>query len=202
MRITRVNQQEHTLQAEIPTLGGSPNIVDFQKQGTHQADDRGLVWENPDDLGSALDFSVEPLKHVRRMDPSPMFNRESFVSQHIRFRIQQDCCWLGVDGVDLLHQLMKWVCSALAAGLVEDQTNCVGHSLLILVWDPGQQIADEMHSTALPACSSEDLTDRLLQSFVGITDDQLNVFEPTFGQQTQEGQPEGLLFTATQRVMH
>jgi len=47
MRFTMVNQQLHTLKAEIPSLGRSPIIIDFHEQRTNQADDRGLIGENP-----------------------------------------------------------------------------------------------------------------------------------------------------------
>ena len=71
--------------------------------------------------------------------------------------------------------------------IVQDQADGIGHDLLVLVGHPGQQIAHETHSTALPAGHGEDLTDGILQPFMSVTDDQVNPFEPTLQLRAQEG---------------
>ena len=68
-----VDQQLHTLQTEVPALGGSPVIIGFHQQGAHQAEDCILVWKDTDDFSSAVDFSIEPLDQVDGMNAAPVF---------------------------------------------------------------------------------------------------------------------------------
>jgi hypothetical protein len=47
-----------------------------EQYGADQTSDRGIVWEDPDDAGVALDFLVDPLEQVVAADPSPVLIME------------------------------------------------------------------------------------------------------------------------------
>ena len=41
-----------------------PLVIEFEQHGTDEADDRGLVGEDADDIGAALDLLVDALDRV------------------------------------------------------------------------------------------------------------------------------------------
>src|SRR5918998_1708949 len=49
-----------------------PLVGLLQHQGTDEADDGLIVWEDADHVGAALDLLVDPLERVRRRDLGPV----------------------------------------------------------------------------------------------------------------------------------
>src|SRR4051794_14211282 len=47
---------------EVAAVGDLPLVVHVGEHGADEADHGGLVGENPDDAGAALDFLVHPLQ--------------------------------------------------------------------------------------------------------------------------------------------
>ena len=73
----------------MPELGSSLIVIDFNKQGTHHTGHYRPVLKNINDLGSAFDILVKPIKQVDRVDPEPISNSEGIVSHNIGLRLQQ-----------------------------------------------------------------------------------------------------------------
>lgn len=62
--------REHPLALQLPVL------ILPEQYGADQTSDCGIVWEDPDDAGVALDFLVDPLEQVVAADPSPVLIME------------------------------------------------------------------------------------------------------------------------------
>lgn len=46
----------------------NPVLVDFDRQRPNESQGALLVWKDADDLGSAFEFLIEPLEHVRALE--------------------------------------------------------------------------------------------------------------------------------------
>jgi hypothetical protein len=62
-------------QSHVAGALDGPFIVLFQENRSDQSGDGGLVGEDPDDLGAALDLAVEALDRVCAVDLDPMLIR-------------------------------------------------------------------------------------------------------------------------------
>ena len=60
-----------------------PLVVLLEQDGADEADDGGLVGEDADDLGAALDLAVEALERVGRVQLGPVRRREGHVGEHV-----------------------------------------------------------------------------------------------------------------------
>jgi hypothetical protein len=58
------------LQAEVAPAD-RPLVVLLEQQGANQADDRGIVREDPDHIGAPLDLADQTLEGIGRADPGP-----------------------------------------------------------------------------------------------------------------------------------
>jgi hypothetical protein len=67
---------------EAPALE-LPFLLLLQQLAAHQAGDRGVIGEDTDDIGAALDLLVEPLERVGAPDLAPVLLREVEEGQHV-----------------------------------------------------------------------------------------------------------------------
>jgi hypothetical protein len=73
----------HRSNAEVATVRDLPFVVLFGEQGPDEAQERGPVREDADDVGPPLDLLVEPLEWVRRVEPAPVLRWEMEVGKQI-----------------------------------------------------------------------------------------------------------------------
>ena len=59
-----IAQGSDGFQCHVSGALNGPFVVLLEEQGADEADDGGLVREDPDDIAAALDFAVEPLERV------------------------------------------------------------------------------------------------------------------------------------------
>ena len=76
----------HGFFGEVAAFGDGPLVVLVQQDGADEADHGGVVGEDADDVGAALDLFVDPLERVRRGDLAPVRPRERGVSEHVGSR--------------------------------------------------------------------------------------------------------------------
>jgi hypothetical protein len=58
-------------------------VIGLDRQHGDQPDQRGVVGEDPDDVGAPGDLAVEALKRIRRSDLGPVLGREGVEGQHV-----------------------------------------------------------------------------------------------------------------------
>ena len=79
---------------------------------------------------------------------------------------------------------------------VEDGANQSGQETVLVAAGVAQAVAQEVHGAALPR-RAQDLSDRILQAFVGVGDDQLHTDQPARDERAHEVGPERLGFGLT-----
>ena len=87
MQRLRIQQRFHRLLIEV-SAANLPIIGDLHLHRTYQADDRGLVGEDPHHIGPPLDLLVEPLQGVGGIDPRSVLRWRGHLSQNEFFRIR------------------------------------------------------------------------------------------------------------------
>lgn len=71
-----------SFQAHVAPLH-RPFVVLLEQDGTDQANDRGLVGEDPDHIGAALDLPVQPFQWIGAVDLGTMLLGECCLCKHI-----------------------------------------------------------------------------------------------------------------------
>ena len=69
-------QVGHQLLGEDAATLQLPHLLLLQQQGSHLADNRGIVGEDPDDTGRVFYFLIEPLHCFGAPDLAPMIGWE------------------------------------------------------------------------------------------------------------------------------
>ena len=145
-----------------------PFLLLLQQLASHQPCDRGVVGEDADHVGAALDLLVEALERVGAPDLAPVLLGEVQERQHI------------VTG-GLHHRHGGWellaqhrgdplpVGAHLIGGLNhEHRFHCGCHHVLAGLGHVGEQVAQEVHSAPLPGAALEHPLDRLPSAQVGV----------------------------------
>ena len=73
----------HGLKCQVPGALDGPFVILFEQQCADETDDGFVVRKDADDLGASLDFAVETLDWIRRMQLCPVFFREGHVGEHM-----------------------------------------------------------------------------------------------------------------------
>jgi len=190
-----VVQLGHRLLREDATALQLPLLLLLQQQAPHQADDRGVVGEDPDDAGAAFDLLVQTLQGVGAPDLAPVFGWEAAKCQHVFPGLGHQCGGggelLGEHGDHLIPLLLH---SRLVL-LDEHRTQGGSDHVPAGFWHFDQQVAGEMDPAALPPAALEAAGDRLLEAGMGVADHQLHPCQPPLPEVPQEGGPEGLVLT-------
>jgi hypothetical protein len=82
-------------------------VLLFQQNGSNQSYHRIAIGENPDDIGTAPNFAIQPLQRIRRVDPLPMHFRKRHLRQHIFFRFLQDLHRFRKTSGQFVHYMLK-----------------------------------------------------------------------------------------------
>jgi len=70
VRLQGLVDEGHGFFGEVAAFGDGPFVVLLQQDGAGEADDGGVVGEDADYVGAALQLIVDPLEWVRRGDLS------------------------------------------------------------------------------------------------------------------------------------
>ena len=168
-----------------------PFIVLFEQDGADEAGDCGLVWEDADDLGAALDLAVEPLQRIGAVDLGPVILGKAHEGEDIGFGFVHQCGELGHLGPELIGDLAPLGSGHLGILLGEGGGDEGGDDAAALLAGMGQDIAHEVYPAALPG-RMQHLGDRCLQPLMRIRDHQLDAAQAAPRQRAQEVGPEGL----------
>jgi len=80
-------------------------VIGLDREHRHQPDQRGVVGEDPDDVGAPGDLAVEALKRIRRSDLRPVLGREGVERQHVGLGVLEQRCHLGQPTLELLDSI-------------------------------------------------------------------------------------------------
>jgi hypothetical protein len=97
----------------------------------------------------------------------------------------------GNRGLELVGDLVELVAHGDSVGLRPGRADRGEDHLGAALGDPGQNVAQEVDSAALPGGGEQDRPDRSLQALVGVADDEAHAAEPSRSKAAQEGRPEG-----------
>jgi hypothetical protein len=185
----------HALGGEHAPALQLPVLVLLQQHRPHQAGDGGVVGEDADDAGAALDFFIDPLQQVGAPYLSPMVLGEVAECQHVV------ACGLHDrhSGGELLAQHLgaPLPVGAHLVGCLDHKHRFHGrrHHVLASLRDVGQEVAQEVHPAPLPGAALEHPLDRRRQSRVGVRDHQLDANKAPLSEGGDELRPEGLSLT-------
>ena len=84
-----VAQWGHGFKGHVACPLDGPFVALFHEDGADEAGDRGLVGEDANDVGAALDLAVEAFDGVGAVELRPVLLGEGHIGQHIGFGIVQ-----------------------------------------------------------------------------------------------------------------
>jgi len=58
-------------------------VIGFDGEHRDEPDQRGVVGDDPDDVGAPSDLAVEALKRIRRSDLGPVLRRKRVEREHV-----------------------------------------------------------------------------------------------------------------------
>jgi hypothetical protein len=151
--------------------GRSIHVVLFEQDSADQADDGVVVWEDADDLGAALDFAIDALDRVGRVQLDAMLPGESHVGQHVGLGLVHDGGELGHLGADLVGDGAPLAAGSLGSLLREGSGDEGAGDPPPALAGMGQDIAHEVHAAALPG-GAQHLGDGGLDALMGVRDHQ------------------------------
>ena len=184
-------EQGHGGLGEVAPVGDLPFVVGFDQDGAGEAEQRGGVGEDADDVGAALDLLVHPLERVGGPDLAPVRGREGGEGEQVvaGARASSSRPW-GAAGRawSAITSNCSWTWAAsgwakmvrIAAATISPEP--FGHR--------GQHVAHEVDPAALPGRAEQHAADRGLQALVGVGDHQLHSVQAAGLQRAQERGPE------------
>jgi hypothetical protein len=162
----------HGFLGEVAAFADGPVVVLFEQDGANQADRRGVVGEDPDDVRAALDLLVDPLERVCRGDLAPVGARERGVGGHVGLGIFEEFGGLGELRLEQPDDVTQLSSGPGGVGLSEDRAHGRGEHLLGRGGHGAEQVPHAMNLAALPAGPVEHPGNRGLQPGMGVGDDQ------------------------------
>ena len=153
----------------LATRGRSIHVVLLEQDRPDQAGDRGLVGEDADHLGAALDLAVDALQRIGRVDLGPVLLGEAHVGEHVLLGFIKQCGELGQLGPDLVGDLAPLGLGGVGMVLGEGGGDERRHHAPAALAGMGEGVAHEVHPAALPA-GAEHAGDRSLDALMGIRD--------------------------------
>ena len=167
-----------------------PLVVLLEQDGADQADDGGLVGEDADDVGAALDLAVEPLERVGGVQLGPVLGREGHVGEHVGLALVHQGGELGPARPELVGDVAPGLAALpRRSGWRKAWRSAAATMRVLALAGMGEGVAHEVHAAALPG-GAEHPGDRRLQPLVGVGDDQLDAAQAAAGQALEEARPE------------
>jgi hypothetical protein len=108
----------HCLELHVAVLE-LPLVVLLEGHGADQADDGGLVREDPDHVRSPLDLLVEPFERVGAVKLGAVLGRERHVAEHLVFALVRQGRELRPARPELVSDLAPGLVRRLPIGLKE-----------------------------------------------------------------------------------
>src|SRR3954452_14842185 len=179
----------HGLERHVAVLE-LPLVVLLHQDGSDEAQDAGLVREDADHVGAALDLLVEAFERVGRMQLGPVSAWEVHEGQDIGLGLVHGGGELRPARAQLVGDLTPDLAGALAVLLEEHGADGGRDHAVMSLGHVGQHVAHEVDAAALPG-RLEHLGDRRLEALVGFRDDQLDAGQAALLQAAQEAEPEG-----------
>jgi hypothetical protein len=169
----------------------SPLVVLLEEDGADEAGDGGLVREDADDLGAALDLAVQALARIGRVQLRPVLPgkvMQASTSGSASSIRAASFGTLGRSRSATRRHCRLALPASFRAKAVATKAETTRRPLLVLM---GEGVPHEMNAAALPG-GAEHLGDRGLQPLVGIRDDELHpaqaaAGEPARGKAPQKG---------------
>ena len=188
-----VAQRRDGFQRHVAGALHRPFIVLLQQDGTDEPGDGGLVGEDADDLGAALDLAVERFERIGRVDFRPVSPWGSSCRPARRFRPVHQSGEFWHFGSELVGDLAPLDTGGFGIVLGKGGADKGGDDAAALLAGIGQGIAHEVHTAALPG-GMQYPRDGGFQTLMCVRDHQLDAAQAATGERAQEVGPEGLRF--------
>ena len=142
-------------------------VVGLDGQHRDQPDQRGVVGEDPDDVGAPADLAVEALKRIRGPQLAPVLGREGVERQHVGLGLVEQRGDLRQPPLELGDGVAQAPAGLVAVRGGEDLADDRAERVVLVAADVAAQVSEEVHGAALPR-RPEDLRQRRLESRMGI----------------------------------
>jgi hypothetical protein len=142
-------------------------VIGLDRQHGDQPDQRGVVGEDPDDVGAPGDLAVEALKRIGRSDLRPVLGGEGVEGQHVGLGVLEQCRDFRQPALELLDGVTQPPAGLIAVVGGEDRADDRAQGVVLVAADVAAQVAQEVHRAALPR-RAKDLGQRRLQSGVRV----------------------------------
>jgi len=129
-----------------------PFVVLLEQKRSDESDDRRIVGKDPDDVGSPLDFCVDPLEWIGGGDLRSMCLREIHECENVELRIFEHSSELRKLRAQLLNDHVPLGTRGVGTLLSEDRVDQREHHLPLALASVRKRIAHEVHAAALPRC--------------------------------------------------
>src|SRR5215472_1607665 len=141
----RRGQLRHHFNLHVAVLQ-LPLVVLLEQHRADQADDRGFVGEDADDIGAAFDFFVEPLKWVGAVQFAAVRLGEIQIRQHIGLAVVDQRGKLRPFRPQLVGDVAQHLAGLGPVGLQESLAQRRRDHALLSFGDIGKSIAHPMHT--------------------------------------------------------
>ena len=131
-----------------------PFVVLFHEDGSDEADDGVLVWEDSDDIGSPLDLAVGALDGIGRADLVPMLPGESHESKNIDLGLVEQGGEPGKGGAQLIGDVTPLFSGGVRRGLGEGGGDEGRDDAATTLVGMRQGVAHEVNAAAFQAAPS------------------------------------------------
>ena len=124
----------------------------------------------------------------------PVLGRESVEREDVGARVVEHPGDFRVGAFEHPGDLIELGLDVLRVGLGEDGADDTGDDVLTGARHDRENVSHEVDSAALPGGALEDGADRLLQTGVGVGDDELDTVQTAGLERAEEARPEGFVF--------
>ena len=129
-------------------------VVLFGEQRAGEADDGGVVGEDPDDVGAAADLFVDTLQGVGGPQLGPVLGGQVVEGDEVLLGLLQEPAHLRSDRGEALEHVPDALASLGVVFGVEDLSERGGDQAALVAAAVGQHVSDEVHGAPLQAPSN------------------------------------------------
>ena len=125
-------------------------VVGLDGEHRDQPDQRGVVGEDPDDVGAPADLAVEALKRIRGPQLAPVLGRKGVEREHVGLGVFEQRCDLRQPALELGDGVAQAPARLLAVWGGEDRADDRAERVVLVAADVAAQIPEEVHGAPLP----------------------------------------------------
>jgi len=142
-------------------------VVGLDCEHRDEPDQRGVVGEDPHDVGAPADLAVEALQGIGRPELGPVLGGKREERQHVVFGLLEQRGDLRQPALELADGVAQAPARFLVVRGGEDRSDDRPQRVVLVLARVAAKVAEEVHGAALPR-RAEDLRQCRLQAGVGV----------------------------------